>query len=201
MRNIIILALMSFLMVFQSHAEKIKTISDDTYLYYEKEAVTNWIIKQTKEKVTNSYAKEIVNIVYKQSYETGIDPLMVIGIISKESMFRKTARSGYGAVGLMQVVPRFHQDKIKKRDIINRKVNIEVGMNILYNCLKSRKTVPGALNCYSGGAKNYSSYVQSRHNEIKTAIVLNLFENNKSINVNYTYNKPLIEKPLMYAGI
>lgn len=201
MRNFIILTLMSFLMVSNAFSFESDTISDYMRGHYEREAVADWVVERTKNKISRTNAKDIVDTVYAQSEKTGVDPLIVIGMISKESMFRKTAKSGYGAAGLMQVVPRWHQDKIKKRNIYNRSVNIEVGVKVLYDCLRARKTVPGAMNCYSGGAKGYSKYVQARHKELKTAIVLSLFENNQKINVAYNYSKPITERPVLYAGL
>lgn len=200
----ILLSLMSFLMAVPALARDKDPIGDMIAAIHEKQAVAQWVIQRTKNKVDYQYAIGIVNSVYEHAHKQGVDPLVVIGMISKESMFKPKAKSGYGAAGLMQVVPRFHQDKIKKRNIYNRDVNIEVGVKVLFDCLKNRKTVKGALNCYSGGAKGYAEYVQARHKEIKQAIVLGLFDNNQRINVDYAYHKPLREprtaNPL-YAGI
>lgn len=204
MLRFILLSLMSFLMAIPAIARDKDPIAEMIAVIHEKQAVAEWIIQRTRNKVDYSYAIGIVDTVYDKAYKQGVDPLVVIGMISKESMFRPKAKSGYGAVGLMQVVPRFHQDKIKKRNIYNKEVNIEVGVKVLFDCLKNRKTVKGALNCYSGGARGYAEYVQARHKEIKQAIILNLFNNNQKINVDYAYHKPLREprttSPL-YAGI
>lgn len=196
--------LMSFLMVFTflqvSHAKE--TIRDDFFeLSYEKQAIVNWIIQKTKGRASEDYARKVVDNVYYHANLNGVDPLIVLGMITKESMFKKMAASGYGARGLMQVVPRFHRASIKNRDIYDISVNIEVGTKVLKYCLTNRKTFKGAMNCYSGGAKGYSDYVIERHKEIKQVIVLNLFNNDRDINVTYDHKKPLIQQPTFYASL
>lgn len=199
--NFIKMLLMSFLITISFGVKANDGLGEFIRHVYEKQAVTSWVVNRTKNKVSYKEAKKIVDTVYEHSTKQGVDPLVVIGMISKESMFKQKAKSGYGAAGLMQVVPRFHQDKIKKRNIYNQEVNIEVGVKVLFDCLKRRKTVQGALNCYSGGAKGYSQYVQARHKEIKQTIVLAMFDNEQNINVAYDYNKPLKEPIEILASL
>jgi soluble lytic murein transglycosylase-like protein len=187
--------LMSFLMVLSITAKANETISTGTTvsLMFEKQAVTNWIVNRTKNRITYSSAQSIVEDVYTNALKLGLDPLIIIGMISKESMFRHNVKSSYGAKGLLQVVPRYHMDKIGKRNIYNQSVNIEVGVNVLFDCIKRRKDITKALNCYSGGAKNYSTYVNKRHAELKSSIALELFANDQNIHNRYSFNKPINE--------
>lgn len=189
--NFIKLLLISFLITISFGVKANDKLGDFITHVYEKQAVSEWVVNRTKNRISYKEAKVIVDSVYKHSNKQGVDPLIVIGMISKESMFKPKAKSGYGAAGLMQVVPRFHKDKIKNRNIYNQEVNIEVGVKVLFDCLNNRKTVHGALSCYSGGAKKYSEYVHARHKEIKQSIILTMFNNEQKINVDYAYNKPL----------
>jgi soluble lytic murein transglycosylase-like protein len=93
----------------------------------------------------------IKNQVFTHSYAQAVDPMLVFGMIWKESRYKVRVTSSYGAVGLMQVVPRWHQAKIRGRDLFDPAVNIEVGVQILRRCLEKHKfKTDQALACYSG---------------------------------------------------
>jgi soluble lytic murein transglycosylase-like protein len=187
---------------FASTANSKETIrTDTTAIDLEKQAIVKWIVTKTKRRVSYNKAARIVNTVYKNSDKTGVDPLIILGMITKESMFNPNAQSFYGAQGLMQVVPRYHRAALKKRSAFDIDVNIEVGSAYIKYCFQNRKTFNGAMNCYSGGAKNYASYVKERHKELKQVIVLELFNNNKHINVAYNSDKPISQPFTLIAGL
>lgn len=175
----------------------------------EQQVVADWIVEYTKGKTKQTDANFIVKTVYSESEKTKIDPLLIIAMISKESTFKKYATSGYGAKGLMQVVPRWHHDKLKKRDPYNRAVSIEVGSKVLWDCLKKRNfNTNRALTCYSGGARNYQSFIQAKHKLLATEIVKARFLNELPIQAHYSYSSPVLKdktldpKPnVLYAGI
>ena len=76
---------------------------------------------------------------------------LLVGLITVESRFNTKAVSSHGAKGLTQVMPRYHQAKIKGRDIFDPRVGIEVGSLILRDCLnKHAGSHTAALSCYSG---------------------------------------------------
>lgn len=81
--------------------------------------------------ITKDKAKEVVVLVKKYSAERELDFELVMSIIGAESSFDYRAKSSYGAVGLMQVVPRWHMDKLSGRDALDIEVNIDVGTQIL----------------------------------------------------------------------
>jgi soluble lytic murein transglycosylase-like protein len=112
----------------------------------------SWIIeKQTK--VDASDVDKIVAEAFEQGARHRIDPFLIIALINKESTFNKKARNKNRASGLMQVIPYWHRDKIEGRNIFSVKVNIEVGTQILADCLdKYSQKLTQALKCYSGGA-------------------------------------------------
>lgn len=110
-------------------------------------------IQETNKKVSKSQASQIVDSVYLYSLEKGIHPHFVLGMIKAESSYNPKAKSSYGAKGLMQVVPRFHQDKLSGRNPYDIETNIEVGTTIIHQCLqKHQHNKDKALYCYSGGA-------------------------------------------------
>lgn len=199
--------LMSFLMLtvifgFVQEAHSKEIIRDGTMAtVVEKEAVVNWIINKTNNRASENYARRVVESVYKNSQETGVDPLIIIGMITKESMFKQNAKSFYGAQGLMQVVPRWHRKALNGRSAFHVETNIEVGTAYIKYCFENRKTFNGAMGCYSGGAKNYASFVKQKHKELKQVIVLALFESNQNINLAYNTNKPIQQSTFTVAGL
>lgn len=161
---------------------------------YTKKAVENWIVAETKSLVSTATVKRIVNAVFAQAQKHSIDPLLILSTIKQESRFRVQAKSSYGAKGLMQVVPRWHGDKIAGRNIYNIETNIEVGTQVLVDCLdKFNGAVSKALRCYSGDARKYEANLRANHKAIKQADVLFRFENELPMNVAHVrFDKPFL---------
>ena len=63
-------------------------------------------------KVSTEALQPVFETAHSVGRELHIDPLLIIAVIGVESGFNPFSQSGYGAQGLMQVVPRFHQDKL-----------------------------------------------------------------------------------------
>jgi soluble lytic murein transglycosylase-like protein len=94
-----------------------------------------------------------------------VDRLKVISIAHQESKFRADAQSSVGCIGAMQVNPRAHQDKLKRRgmtwrDLYYLRNNYDIGSEILHDCLKSSRSFDEALKKYSGGSPRYSREVK-----------------------------------------
>lgn len=163
---------------------------------YTKQAVERWIVAEVKASVSTDTIRRIINVVYAQARKHDIDPFLIITTIKTESRFRANAKSSAGAQGLMQVMPRWHRDKIAGRNIRNIETNIEVGTTILVDCLdKHNQNVNLALICYSGGAKNYELKLREGHNSLRRADVLYRFE--KELPLNHAQAK--FDKPFQYA--
>ena len=100
--------------------------------------------------VDKKEADKLVKLVYKEAGSRKIDPILVLGLIAAESSFNKDSVSPVGAKGYTQVMPKYHEDKIKGRDIFHPAVNVQVGVKILHDCMRSRKSERMALACYNG---------------------------------------------------
>jgi soluble lytic murein transglycosylase-like protein len=124
-----------------------------------------WIVSHTKGKVPASTAKQIVAAVHKYSFLYEVDPDMIFKIIQNESTYRHTVKAKTSnATGLMQVIPRWHRDKIKGRNLRNIDVNVEVGVRIYKEYLGLARGNPRhALWRYHGGAtkKQYAQKILS----------------------------------------
>lgn len=101
-----------------------------------------------------------VEVAYEQAAMYGLPPTLILAIIEQESGFRPEVVNNHGAVGLMQVVPRYHREKLETRDGIkelqNPEANIRVGSQILNEYLAMHGgNLAQALKKYSGNARNY----------------------------------------------
>lgn len=98
-----------------------------------------------------------------------VTPELLIAVMRKESSLQAHAQSGYGAEGLMQVVSRFHREKLARGEsLIEPKVNIRVGAEILQEYLtQSKGNMRRALAKYSGNAHNYASQVLSNKRQLE----------------------------------
>ena len=87
--------------------------------------------------------------------EWDLDPLLVLAVISVESRFDPAARSGYGATGLMQVVPRFHREKLAEhggdKALLDPRVNVQVGTQILKETCAGAAALPPASSATRAG--------------------------------------------------
>jgi soluble lytic murein transglycosylase-like protein len=78
------------------------------------------------------FKKEIPfgSIIYKEAKKNNIRPELVAAVVQAESRFKPTARSGAGAVGLMQLVPRTGR-WMGARDLTNPAQNVAAGAKYL----------------------------------------------------------------------
>lgn len=63
-------------------------------------------------KVSREAMQPLFETVQWIARERGLDPLLIVAVIGIESGFNTQARSAGGGHGLMQIIPRFHLDKI-----------------------------------------------------------------------------------------
>ena len=142
----------------------------------EKSIVQKYITN--KYNLNNSEANNIVNATFSMSDKYNIDRYLLLGLIEHESSFNKNARSSANAIGLTQVVPRWHQSKIKKVSEKNNEklnsvnTNIEVGTMILKEQLGKYSNVNRALQAYNGNhtGSSYSKKVMSNKSNIKNYV-------------------------------
>ncbi len=94
--------------------------------------------------------------------ERRIDPLLIVAIIGIESGFNPFAESAMGARGLMQVIPRFHRDKVPEGagdgSLLDPLVNIRVGVYVLEEAIRRRGGLVPGLQYYAGSSESAGSY-------------------------------------------
>lgn len=112
--------------------------------------------------------EQIVRAVYKHAKAKNLDPTLVLGLIEQESMFKPRVSSRAGAKGLMQVIPRYHKDKIRGRNIYDIDTNIDVGTSILREYMDNSSSMQAATRKYSGGASSYYRKIRSHQSDLKS---------------------------------
>jgi len=99
-------------------------------------------------------ARVFVDEAHAAAEAFGVDPLLVLAVMAVESSLDPAARSGAGATGLMQVVPRFHRDKLAAQGgeaaLLDPRVNALVGTWILKDSLRQAGNLRAGLQRYAG---------------------------------------------------
>ena len=95
--------------------------------------------------------------------ERRIDPLLIVAIIGIESRFNSVAQSSMGAQGLMQVIPRFHMDKVPEgttgdRPLFDPVINIRVGVHVLQEAIRRSGSLVAGLQQYAGSSDTEGGY-------------------------------------------
>lgn len=110
-------------------------------------------------KVSKPSVEVYVDLAWDHAEDSlGVTPELLLAIMQKESSLNEGISNSYGAMGLMQVVPRWHPEKIKPDESwLDPKVNVRIGAQVLTEYLGvSKGDLPKALKRYSGNARNYS---------------------------------------------
>lgn len=89
---------------------------------------------------------------------TGLDPMLLVAVMAIESGFNPIAESPMGAQGLMQVIPRFHQDKLEavssSNSLLDPIVNIQVGALVLKEYIRNTGSLEAGLQKYAGAVSD-----------------------------------------------
>lgn len=127
-------------------------------------------------------AGDAIEQLVRESYAVGrqwkVDPLLILSVMAIESRFNPIAESGYGAKGLMQVVPRFHLDKLSAHGgdeaLLEPKVNIQVGAQILKTYIRQTGSLESGLQLYAGAADDpesrYAQKVMAEQERLRRAL-------------------------------
>ena len=105
-------------------------------------------------------AQEAVGAAHLAGERVGIDPLLVLAVIAIESSFDPNAVSLAGAEGLMQVVPRYHEDKLEEHGgsdaLRDPMINVLVGARILEQYIRRAGNLKAGLQRYNGATSDGS---------------------------------------------
>lgn len=98
--------------------------------------------------------ERMVQVAHRAAREVGLDPLLVLAVISIESRFNPIAESAMGAKGLMQIIPKYHRAKLDalggEDSVLDPESNIMVGTRILQEYVHRTGTLEAGLQFYNG---------------------------------------------------
>lgn len=118
----------------------------------EQRAVAEFIARRYRVAETASAA--FVSTAYRVGREFSVDPLLILAVMAIESRYNPVAESSMGAKGLMQIIPRYHQEKLLEhggeRALLDPEVNIHVGAQILREYMRRFGATEAALQKYAG---------------------------------------------------
>jgi soluble lytic murein transglycosylase-like protein len=122
-------------------------------------------IKSTNKAVSETDAIQIVNSTMKWADEFNVDPYLIFAVQEVESTYDKYSMSKTGALGVMQVIPSWHLDKMREAikdigtpEIFNIHTNIYLGTWVLKSCMRQFNLTKNSLNCYNGSNAKPNGY-------------------------------------------
>jgi hypothetical protein len=132
--------------------------------------------------IATEATQRMVGAAYRASREVGLDPLLVLAVISIESRFNPIAESVMGAKGLMQIIPRFHREKLLElggeEAVLDPEFNILVGSRILQEYVYRMGTLEAGLQFYNGAmwdsSAQYAQKVLSERGRLEDTVRLAL---------------------------
>ena len=111
--------------------------------------------------VATSATERMVAAAFRAAREVGLDPLLVLAVISVESRFNPIAESDMGAKGLMQIIPKYHPVKLAavggEAAVWDPEANIAVGARILQEYVYRTGTLEAGLQFYNGALGDSSA--------------------------------------------
>jgi soluble lytic murein transglycosylase-like protein len=118
----------------------------------EQKALAEFIAKRWR--IAEEAATSFVSIAYRAGQVHSVDPVLILAVMAIESRYNPVAESGMGAKGLMQVIPRFHLEKLSDHGgedkLLDPEVNIYVGAQILREYSSRLRDEELALQMYGG---------------------------------------------------
>lgn len=109
-------------------------------------------------RVSNEALHPIFSTALAAGREHRVDPLLIIAVIGVESGFNPFSQSVFGAQGLMQVVPRFHLDKLpdeaEHNAFLDPVTNVQVGVRVLKDAIQRYGSLEDGLQQFGGAAND-----------------------------------------------
>jgi len=118
----------------------------------EQRALAEFIAKRWR--IADSAATSFVSIAYRAGAAHNVDPVLFLAVMAVESRYNPVAESDMGAKGLMQIIPKFHLEKLMDHGgetaLLDPEVNIHVGAQILHEYYRRLQDQEAALQRYAG---------------------------------------------------
>jgi soluble lytic murein transglycosylase-like protein len=133
-------------------------------LAQEQRAVTEYIAKRYR--VSDQAVAGYVSLAYQAGAQHSVDPLLILAVMAIESRYNPVAESSMGARGLMQVIPKYHLEKLLDHGgepaLLEPSVNIVVGAQILREYQRRFRDTETALQMYAGALDDAATQYASK---------------------------------------
>lgn len=111
-------------------------------------------------------SKQIIKAVIEECDKVYLPPLLILCIINEESKFDQLAVNKSGAKGLMQVITKYHPDKVenmKPNEVFFIKNNISIGIRVFKEYFNEYGNIINALQKYVGATTkdNAREYIEN----------------------------------------
>jgi hypothetical protein len=111
-------------------------------------------------RIATDATTDLVSEAYAVGRGVGLDPLLILAVISIESRFNPIAESDKGAKGLMQVIPKWHYEKLAEHGgenaVLDPRTNMLVGAQILKEYIVRAGNLEAGLQMYNGASDDPS---------------------------------------------
>jgi soluble lytic murein transglycosylase-like protein len=118
------------------------------------QALAEFLAKRYR--VSRDSLERFVRLAYAAGQSTRLDPLLILAVMAVESSFNPIAESVMGAKGLMQIIPEYHQDKLRapqggELNVLDPEINIVAGAKVLREyATRTGDDLAAALRLYGG---------------------------------------------------
>jgi hypothetical protein len=112
-------------------------------------------------RVAQAATQHLVGVAFDVGEQVGLDPLLILAVMAVESRLNPIAESEFGAKGLMQVIPKYHQDKVEalggEDTVLDPFTNVMLGARILKEYIRRTGNLESGLQFYNGALADTSS--------------------------------------------
>lgn len=148
-------------------------VKAESPLQREQRLVSEFLARRYR--VSEQVLDGVVATAYRAGKELAVDPLLILSVAAIESRFNPVAESVFGAQGLMQIIPKFHSDKLHRNaSLFDPDTNIQVGARILKEYLRRGGDLQTALEMYGGVSEEsesqYASKVMAERSRLEQTI-------------------------------
>lgn len=157
-------------------------IEQTDYYLIKNDKAERWVIcvlPLLKDKIKNQeQAAKIGKLIYYEATRAGLDPNLVLAIITVESNFNQYAISNQGARGLMQIMPFWVKiTKTPNANLFYPPINLRIGCSIFRSYLITENgNLTNALKLYNSGSthndSNYTDRVKAYYYQYQTSYAL-----------------------------
>ena len=145
-------------------AGSIHTPGTETAREREQRAVTEYIARRYR--VAEEAIAGYVATAYYAGAVHSVDPILVLAVMAIESRYNPVAESVMGAKGLMQVIPKYHLEKLShhggEQALLDPEVNILVGTQILREYHRRLGDLESSLQMYAGALDDPTSQYSAK---------------------------------------